>query len=124
MAEEASRHRAEVEELAAGAQLPQLAAWEFRWPGAEAPESASYEALHYRMTLADAMGLALQNELEAGAFYRAVAERSDDPATVETARRFAAEEARHAAALQRMLGGLPDTPRHAREDDDEPHLPE
>ena len=61
MSEESAKHLAEVRTFAEGQSLPELAAWEFDWPG-EAPESASYEALHYRMDLRSAMELALANE--------------------------------------------------------------
>ena len=57
MAREAEQHLEEVAELAADQALPQLQPWDYTWPGPEAPESASYEALHYRMSLGEAMHL-------------------------------------------------------------------
>jgi rubrerythrin len=124
MAREASQHLAEVESMVGHVSLPVLKAWEFRWPRAEAPESASYEAVHYRMSLREAMNLALANEREAEQFYRQVAVTSDDPETQRIAGVFADEEASHAAALEKLLARQPPAPEHAREEDDEPHLPE
>jgi rubrerythrin len=124
MAEEAARHLAEVEAIAGALELPELEAWDFDWPDSEAPETASYEALHYRMSLAQAMALALQNERAAERYYRSVAETSSDSETARVAARFAEEEARHGAALQARMAALQETPVHQREDDDDPHMPE
>lgn len=124
MAAEAEHHQQEVIELAAGMVLPRLKAWEFDWPEAEAPETSSYEALHYRMSLLEAMQLALANERAAEQYYRGFARASDDAATVAAATRFADEELGHAAQLERMIAGLPEQGRHQREEDDDPHMPE
>jgi rubrerythrin len=124
MAREAELHLAEVSELAAGMNLPQLKAWEFDWPEAEPPETASYEAVHYRMSLRQAITLALANERAAEQFYRKAAENTNDGDTARIARDFANEEKSHAAELERMLAALPENGENFREEDDEPHLPE
>jgi rubrerythrin len=124
MATEASHHLAEVAGLAGDMELPQLKAWEFNWPEAESPETASYEALHYRMSLRQAMNLALENERAAERYYRSVATGSDDAETAAVATRFADEELSHAAELERLLGELPENGKHLREEDDEPNMPE
>lgn len=124
MAQEAKQHLAEVDELAQGMPLPQLKAWEFDWPEAEPPETASYEDMHYRMSLRQAMTLALANERAAENYYRDVATSSDDPDTARIAGEFADEELSHAAELERLLAQLPDSPAHQLEEDDDPHMPE
>ena len=124
MATEASLHLAEVESLAAGRELPQIPAWEFQWPDAEPPETTSYEALHYRMGLQEAMRLALQNERAAEAFYRHYAGDSDDAEVRRIASLFAAEEARHAQHLERLIAQTPRDSSLLREEDDPPHMPE
>jgi rubrerythrin len=124
MAREASLHLAEVAEIAAGLTLPQLKAWEFQWPDAEPPETGSYEAVHYRMSLRQAIKLALANERAAEEFYRHTAETSSDRETAGIAAQFADEELSHAAVLERMLAMLPEHAEHLREEDDEPHMPE
>ena len=81
MAAEAEHHLQEVAELAGHMTLPQLKAWEFDWPGAEPPETASYEALHYRMSLRQAMHLALANEHAPERYYREFANLTGDAGT-------------------------------------------
>ena len=124
MSEEASHHLAEVAELATGLVLPELKAWEFNWPGAESPETASYEAMHYRMSLRQAMTLALENERAAERYYRQAAHSSDDQETARIAGQFADEELSLAAELVCMLKELPENGAYLREEDDDPHMPE
>ncbi len=123
MACEAGQHLEEVAELAGDHVLPQLQPWEYAWPGPEAPESASYEALHYRMSLGEAMHLALHKEQDAAAYYRQVATDSLCPETRRVAAGFAAEEEQHAAALQTMIAQLDESAEHHRLDEDDPQLP-
>lgn len=124
MAQEAKQHLAEVAALRGDMALPELKAWEFNWPGAEPPETTSYEALHYRMSLRQAIALALQNERAAQAFYGELAAGASDAETVRIAGLFAEEEAAHAAELERMLQELPENGAHQHEEDDDPHMPE
>jgi rubrerythrin len=124
MAAEAEHHLAEVAELAGDQALPELKAWEFQWPEAEPPETASYEAVHYRMSLRQAMTLALANERAAESYYREAATNSTDGETIRIATLFADEESSHAAELERLMAELPENGAHLREEDDEPHMPE
>ena len=124
MENEAAHHLDEVAQLAGDTPLPRLTAWEFDWPDAEPPETASYEAVHYRMSLRQAVELALANEQAAEAYYRDYAAASSDQQTIRVATRFAEEESGHAAELKRMLGELPENGAHLREEDDEPNMPE
>jgi rubrerythrin len=124
MAEESRLHLEEVAEIAGDMALPDLKAWEFDWPDEEPPETASYEAVHYRMTLREAMLLALDNERAAEKFYASFAENSGDTETRRLAARFAAEEASHGAQLVAKIGKLPAQPAFSREEDDAPNMPE
>ncbi len=124
MAEESRLHLEEVTELAEGMSLPDLKAWEFDWPEEESPEAASYEAVHYRMDMRQALELALANEREAGAFYGQVAESALDPDTIKLAKLYADEEAEHARRLEERLAELPPTAVTQFEDDDPAHSPE
>jgi hypothetical protein len=124
MEAEAAQHLEEVAGLAGDTPLPQLTAWEFEWPEAEPPETASYEAVHYRMSLRQAVELALANERAAEAYYRDYAAGSGDRETISVATRFAEEESGHAAELMRILAGLPENGAHQLEEDDEPAMPE
>ena len=120
MVEECTAHVAEVEERAGSTRLPDLEPWRFDWPGAEAPESPSHEALHYRMTPRRALELALAGELAAQAWYEAASRSAKAPATRDLALHFAAEEAEHAQRLRRLLDAEPPDAAHHREDDDPP----
>ncbi|MEP5569033.1 MAG: ferritin family protein [Halioglobus sp.] len=124
MAEESRLHLEEVADIAEGMELPALKAWEFEWPDEESPEAASYEAVHYRMSLRQAMLLALENERAAEKFYRAFADTSSDQETRRLAAQFATEESSHAAQLVTLLGQLPADQEHHMQEDDDPHMPE
>jgi rubrerythrin len=124
MAEEASNHLAEVTLLSAGEDLPTIDAWEFDWPDKEPPETVGYEAVHYRMTIAEAMQMALRNEHAAARFYRDYAERSADPQVKRIAADFSAEEEQHAQHLELLLQEAPAVDELAREEDDPPHQPD
>ena len=124
MADEAVHHLTEVSELAGDLPLPKLKAWEFSWPEAEPPETASYEDMHYRMSLRQAMTLALENERAAEQYYRQAAAKSTDAETALVATRFADEELSHAAELERLLQDQPENQLNLREEDDDPHMPE
>jgi rubrerythrin len=124
MALEASHHLAEVTALAKDLALPELKAWEFNWPEAEPPETASYEALHYRMSLRQAISLALENERAAENYYRGVAVNTSDEDTARIAGKFADEELSHATQLEKLLRELPEKSVYIREEDDDPHMPE
>ena len=119
-----SHHLAEVTTLAKGLVLPEFKAWEFDWPDAEPPETASYEALHYRMSLRQAISLALKNERAAENYYRGMADNAGDKETARIAGQFADEELSHAAQLEKLLRELPENGAYIREEDDDPHMPE
>ncbi len=123
MALESAKHLKEVEEAIGGAELPVIAAWDFDWAG-DAPESADYEALHYRMSAEAALRLALANERAAQRFYAEYATSCPDSETASMAQTFADEEAEHAQLLEARLATLAPAPDHQREDDDPPHMPE
>lgn len=124
MAGEVRQHLGEVADIAKGMTLPELKVWEFRWPEVEPPETASYEAIHYRMSLRDAMTLALENECAAEAYYRGVANSKGNEETIRVAGQFADDERSHAAELVHLLQELPENCANLREEDDEPHMPE
>jgi len=124
MAREADHHLTEVREIAAESDLPELKPWEFNWPEAEPPETASYEAVHYRMSLREAMTLALGNERSAQSYYAQAAGWAKHPETAKVAQRFADEESAHAAELETMISELPGNGELHRVEDDEPHMPE
>jgi rubrerythrin len=124
MSDEATHHLQEVAEMSEGMELPHLKAWDFQWPEEEPPETASYESVHYRMSLRQAMTLALRNERAAEAFYRQCAHMAQDGETNRVATHFADEERSHAESLERLMSELPENGEFLFEEDDEPHIPE
>ncbi len=123
MAAESAKHLAEVKGIEVPGELPKFAPWDYDWP-ADAPESTSYEAVHYRMDLRRALELALENEREAQAFYAQFAETTTDLETARLAASYAAEEAEHARRLEERLKRLPPTSPSQFEDDDPAQSPE
>lgn len=124
MVREANLHLQDVAELSEGIELPELKVWDFDWPDAEPPETASYEAVHYRMSLRQAMTLALANEWAAERYYRDYAGQNNDAETIRVATQFADEEVQHASELERLISQLPENGEFFREEDDEPNMPE
>ncbi|MFW5927272.1 MAG: ferritin-like domain-containing protein [Wenzhouxiangella sp.] len=112
---EAVRH---AEDHAGG--LPDLKPWEFEWPDDESPESARLESSHYLMTPYHALELALEAERQAHRFYDRVANSAASERIRALAREFAAEEAGHAAALEKWIGQYPEPPEAWDEDLDPP----
>lgn len=100
-------HLAEAKERAAGMDLPKLQPWEFKWPGAESPESADSSRSHYRMTPWHALTLALESEKRGHAFYAALAQQSADPEIRRLAAMFTEEEAEHVATLESWFSRTP-----------------
>ncbi len=123
MAGESAKHLEEVKSFPIAGDLPVFDPWDYDWP-ADAPESTSYEAVHYRMDLRRALELALENEREAQAFYAQYAESTTDLETARLASSYAAEEADHARRLEERLKHLPPTSPSQFEDDDPAHIPE
>jgi|GEM_PF-37059 len=104
--------------------LPHLAAWDYVWFEAEAPEAAPLEDVHYLMTPRQALEIALACERRAHGYYRRVAEESADPQVVELARTFAEEELGHVNLLTQWLNRIPATPAAWTEDLDGPRSPD
>lgn len=100
--------------------LPDLAPWEFDWPGHESPESSRLDGIHYLMTPHHALKLALEAECSARDFYAAVAAETDNPTIRQLGEEFAAEEAEHAEAVERWLERYPEPDDGWDEDLDPP----
>jgi rubrerythrin len=120
LAVHSDRHCASVRELCGDQALPELAPWDFAWPGGTAPETAPYDAIGYEETPRRLLSRMVALELAARDWYAGVAERSGEPRVRELAQQFADEEAEHAQALERLLGRLPDSADRPRIDPDPP----
>jgi len=118
------KHADEVKSLAAGLTLPHIAPWDFAWQNGESPETPSMDKVHYLMTPAQALTLAMRAERQAYGFYASVAEASRNPRIRELATEFAAEEAEHVRLLTEWVKKYPDPDQDWDFDPDPPGMPE
>ena len=117
-------HAAEVEQRAAGFELPYISPWDFKWSCPEAPESPCMQDVHYMMTKCQALELALHNEIRGRDFYAQVANGSSDPAVREAAAEMAAEEETHVNMLRAWVAREACVAESRPPDLDPPHMPE
>jgi rubrerythrin len=80
-----------------------------RWLEAGPPDPAVHEWLARMIGPREALAIALAAERRAQAFFAELAESAVDEAVGRLAREFAAEEAEHAARLERALAAEPDS---------------
>jgi rubrerythrin len=102
-----AKHLDELMRRTAHLRLPPLDA-DYTWPEREAPETVARAPLPRGMAQTHALASALQAEKRARAFFEQAARVSTDPAVRLLAREMAAEEAEHAAMLERMLARTPE----------------
>ncbi|MFQ5548622.1 MAG: ferritin family protein [Woeseia sp.] len=113
-------HAKKIREKAGDIALPELAPWEYRWPGLEPPENIDQSGVHYLMTPHQALDLALENELNALAFFEAIADGSADERVRSLAREFAEDERQHVAWMEDWLTKYPEPPSDWDYDPDPP----
>lgn len=102
-------HAAALERECEGMALPEIAAQEYAWLDAAAPETAAHDLVFRLMTTRDALEIALAAELRAQAFFEEVIERAADPRLRELAAAMAREERAHAEWVREALRRTPDT---------------
>jgi len=117
-------HAAEVQQRAAGLELPYISPWDFKWSCPEAPEVPCMEDAHYLMNKCQALELALHNEIRGRDFYAQVASRSSDPAVREAAAEMAAEEDTHVAMLRQWVAREACSAETRPAELDPPNMPE
>ncbi|MFQ5982379.1 MAG: ferritin family protein [Woeseiaceae bacterium] len=120
MAELEAQHAQKIREKVGDIELPELAPWEYRWPGLEAPENIDLAGVHYLMTPHHALQLALENELNAKAFFEGVANGSTDARVRSLAIEFAEDERQHVAWMEDWLAKYPEP---GADWDDDPDAP-
>jgi len=119
MADLEARHVETIRERAGDIELPELAPWEYRWPGFEPPENIDTDGIHYMMTPHQALTLALENETNAMAFFAGVAASTNDDSVRKLAEEFAEDERQHAAWMKKWLARFP-VPDDDWDDDPDP----
>lgn len=118
------KHAEQVRALAEGMTLPKIAPWDFKWGEHASPETSSRDRVHYLMTSAQALALALRAERSAHAFYAGVAESSPNAKVRKIAAEFAEEEADHVRMLTEWIEAHPAPHRDWDEDLDPLAMPE
>jgi rubrerythrin len=107
MAEYEQEHADKIREQAGDIKLPELAPWEYRWPGFEPPENIDAAGIHYLMTPHQALTLALENEQNAMAFFEDIASNNPDARVRSLAEEFAEDERQHVAWMEDWLAEYP-----------------
>jgi len=92
--------------------------------GFELPETAPLDRVHYLMTPAHALTLALENEEQAARCFDEMAASAPDEEVRKLAAEMGAEERRHAALIRAKLAGLPEPPADWDHDLDPPRFSE
>lgn len=102
-----AEHEASIREQVANHEIPELAPWEYRWLGLEAPENIDLAGVHYLMTPYQALQLALDNETAAMEFFEVAAKSCTDERARALAAEFAADERQHVAWVNDWLAKYP-----------------
>ena len=124
MAHFSDLHAGEVQQRAAGLTLPTIAPWAFKWSCPDHPEAPCHEDANYLMTTAEALQLALFNEIRGRDFYMEVAAGSPDPDVRELAKEMAEEEREHVALLKKWFAHTAQSAEPVPDDMDPPNIPE
>ena len=103
-----SEHVAQLEEATRDMTLPEIAAGQYAWLDAGAPETAAHDLVFRLMTPHAALEIALAAEQRARQFFDQVYESSDDERLRELALDMALEEDDHVAWVERALAANPD----------------
>jgi rubrerythrin len=101
-------HARFIQQRAGPLHAPAVIEAEVRWLESGPPEPAVHEWLARMIGPREALAIALGAERRAQAFFAELAESVDDEGVRRMAREFAAEEAEHAARLERALAAEPD----------------
>jgi rubrerythrin len=103
-----AEHLEALERRTVGITLPAIAAGQYAWLDAGAPETHARELVYRLMTPRHALAIALAAERRAQAFFEQVYWTTSDPALRSLAREMAAEEREHVDMIASMLGDTPE----------------
>ena len=92
----------------------------YAWEGAEGPETAPFDSLHYLMQPWHALEIALRCEREAQKYYSGIATSRAPKPVRDAAREMAAEEAEHVRLIKAWMTRVPKPPAGWDEDPDPP----
>ncbi len=117
-------HAKEIKQRAAGMELPHIAPWDYRWPGAEAPETADFSDAHYLMTPYHVLKMALRGEQGALRFFETLARDGVSKEIRDLAEEFVADEREHVRMVEDLLTKYPEPEEGWEEDPDPPAIQE
>lgn len=101
-------HLEALQQRTRGVELPALEP-DYAWLDAGAPETLAHDLVFRLMTPHQALGIALQAERRACAFFEQARRAADDPALRSLAQEMAAEEGEHIAMLEALLARTPES---------------
>ena len=96
----------------------------YAWEGAEGPETAPFDAVHYLMQPYHALEIALRCEREAQKYYEGIAASRAPKQVRDAAREMAAEEAGHVTLIEEWMRRVPRPADGWDEDPDPPRTNE
>jgi rubrerythrin len=96
----------------------------YAWEGAEGPETAPFESVHYLMQPWHALEIALRCELEAVKYFDGVAEANVPERVREAAQEMALEERGHVVMIRQWMDKVPRPAAGWDEDPDPPRMSE
>jgi rubrerythrin len=114
-------HVLELEAQCAGMKLPDIAPWDYQWPGGESPETIAYDRVRYHMSARDAVLLALEHERAAADFYASVVASAPAADVRQMAEQFYNEELEHVGWLEGWLAKAGAEERVRIDDPDPPN---
>ena len=94
----------------------------FAWSGAEAPETAPFDSLHYLMQPYHALEIALRCELEAVKYFDDIAAGAAPQRVCAAAKEMADEEREHVALIRQWMKKVPRPDAGWDEDPDPPRI--
>jgi len=113
-------HVKQICELISNHNFEQLPEKTYHWLSPEGPESTDPADMHYLMTPAHALNLALHNEQRACDYYANIAVNTPDEETRQLAQELAEEEKEHVALVRTWLEKFPQVDNDWDQDDDPP----
>lgn len=96
----------------------------YAWEGAEGPETAPFDSVHYLMRPWHALEIALRCEQEAQKYYESIAASRAPKQVRDAAREMADDEAEHVALIRQWMKKVPRPAAGWDEDPDPPRMSE
>ncbi len=117
-------HVDNIDQLAAGKELPHIAPWDYKWDDGESPEAFDNQQAHYMMRPYHAIKVAIKHEQKAADFFAAVAEHASQEGVKQLALKLRDEEVEHVRLLEDWLKKVPQPEADWYVDMDPPNLQE